>query len=745
MHRALKEAIEVFEALSSPVRTQILRLLISRGPLTYSEIMEKLNLKPSKDAGKFVYHLKSLVSAGLITLDKESRRYKVTELGSMVNEFFQQLAEYSLRKGGKLLVRTSRYMIEEFNREKITASLVEEAGVPPETADKISAEAEERLLKLPIRYLTAPLIRELVNAILLEKGYEEYRHKLTRLGMPVHDVTLKFREAAEKGLTVDSVFEAAGGQVLREYMLLSVLPREVADAHLSGQIHLSNSSVWLLKPASVHHDLRHFFSGEFKPLSPLAPASSPPETFSEALELTIGIIEAFSGEVSEGQTLEYFNIFLAPYLKGITSERARTLIEFFLYVAGFKAGAQTISLGLEASVPEHLQKVQVPGRSETYGDFADEALKILHLLVEAKLKLAKCKPPLNLCPILKIRSESLTSKLDSVLEKAHELASNFGLLHMANLTRSEASYSAAGECLSLNWSGDWEVDLVRCGCLDTVCLNLPRVAYEARGDKDRFLKGLRQAFEIAIKALKVKAEIVKSRLDERLLPNLSQPKNGEAYFRLENSTWNICLLGLNEAVKAHLGYELDEELVPQHFALEILESLKEASNEYGGARITLTHIVEDEASQRLASLDAEAYGWSKVIARGGRENPYYSYVPLVPLRAEAEAENRLKVEARLQPLFDGGHFTPIPVKGKSAKALLKRTKTLCEDLDLKFFAYDQPITYCPTCNKTMQGLKVKCPSCGSVKIEVYARQSTRLLPLKWWSHKGKLEELKAQT
>ncbi|MHC1586676.1 MAG: anaerobic ribonucleoside-triphosphate reductase [Candidatus Hecatellaceae archaeon] len=744
MHKRVRDAVDIFSAVASPVRVQILRLLSARGPLTYSEIMEQLNLKPSRDAGKFVYHLKNLVSAGLITLERESRRYKITELGTMVNNFFQELMEYTLKKRGRLLVRTSRYTIEEFDRGRITASLVEEAEVPPEIADRISSEAEERLLKLPIRYLTAPLIRELVNAILIEHGLEEYRHKLTRLGMPVHDVTRTIRETSEKGLTVSWVVEAAGKQVLTEYVLLNVLPREVADSHLSGQIHLSNAWDWVLRPQTVHHDLRAFLSGEFKPLSPLTPEARPPENLSDALTLMASVAEAFAWEVSEGQVFEYFNVFLAPYLRGISAERALSLLEAFLQLVSYALGSLNLTLGLEAVVPEHLRKVPLAGGVPgVYGDFEDEARRLLNLILEAAFRLAGGKPPFNVYLTVRLRPEAFQTKSIKELEKAHDLAARYGMPYFANLSAGEASYTASGECLTSDWTGDWEADLLRCGCLGKVALNLPRLAYEARGDKDRLFGLLGQAFKLAVRALAVKAEGLNKRASEGVLPNLSQSGKGEAYFRFRSSAFTICLVGVNEAVKTHLGYWLEEELMPQHFTTEILEFLKGLAKEEGereGLRVNFSHVVEDEASLRLASLDVERYGWSRVVVQGGRENPYYSYVPLTS--EGVNLATKLEVEARLQPLFNGGHFTAIPVGGRPAKALSKQSLNLMEKLNLKFYAYDQPLTYCSACHRTFQGLKVKCPSCGSLNVEAYARQSTRYLPLKWWSHKGKLAALK---
>ena len=119
-----KLSSKVFDAASSPTRIQILRLLHSRGPLSYSEIMGPLNLDPSHDAGKFAYHLRGIVGAGLIDVDRDTRKYRLTDLGRLVTEFSWNIDEYALRKTGKLLVRTSRHSIEEFERSKIVQVLV---------------------------------------------------------------------------------------------------------------------------------------------------------------------------------------------------------------------------------------------------------------------------------------------------------------------------------------------------------------------------------------------------------------------------------------------------------------------------------------------------------------------------------------------------------------------------------------------------------------------------------------------
>ncbi|MEM2921237.1 MAG: ArsR family transcriptional regulator, partial [Candidatus Bathyarchaeia archaeon] len=217
------------------MRLRILRLVYSQGPLSYSEIMDHMNLNPNRDAGKFAYHLRTLHNCGLLTTGKESKKYSITPLGLLMLDMSQKIDTESLREEGKLLVRTSRAAMEEFDRNKIIQALVREAGVPIEIAHRVAEETEARLLKLDTLYLTAPLIREFVNAVLIEKGLHEYRHKLTRLGLPVYDVSQLLKREASL-TSIQDVHRTISRSVLAEYVLLSVLPRRVADAHLAGML-----------------------------------------------------------------------------------------------------------------------------------------------------------------------------------------------------------------------------------------------------------------------------------------------------------------------------------------------------------------------------------------------------------------------------------------------------------------------------------------------------------------------------
>ena len=156
----------IFSVMASPNRIDILRILNSKGPLTYSELKSLAGFKSKKESGKFAYHLRKLLRQSLVALNKSERRYTITNLGKLVLSLARQIEERSIIESGKMYVRTSHDSIEEFQSQKIIQSLVREGGLPLDLAQKITEEVENRIYKYQTVYLTGSLIRELVNSVL---------------------------------------------------------------------------------------------------------------------------------------------------------------------------------------------------------------------------------------------------------------------------------------------------------------------------------------------------------------------------------------------------------------------------------------------------------------------------------------------------------------------------------------------------------------------------------------------------
>ena len=734
-----KVSTSIFDAASAPVRLQILRLLSTKGPLQYTEIMFQLKLDPVRDAGKFVYHLRSLTDTGLVTLEKKTKRYEITELGLMIVSFARDMDEYVNVKRGKLYVRTSRLAIEEFHRNKIAKSLVVEAGVPQEIADEIAAEAEDRLVRLKTAYLTAPLIREFVNAILIEKKLEEYRHKLTRVGLPVYDVAQLIREAGEKQLSADFVQRSSAKSVLSEYVILNCLPHKLSDAHLSGAIHIANLEDWILKPNEIVHDMRVFLKNG------LAGVTSP-ESFESALALCRQLIEIGTGEISGEQTLEFFNVFLAPFMAGRKLDDAtRALYYFFssLRRDGVSPNPQAgVSIGLELQIPEFLSKEDAigPGGKMVghYGDFVAEASLLAEATLEAFRLLSQPRPPIQPHLLIRIRRSSFSDvRIQRILEKAHELAAARSIPYFELCSDEEKiAYSATGLRLTDEWSSQWDADCIRTGSMDTIFLNLPRIAYEAKKNDEKFMSLMKENLTLAVEGFVAKKKFVNERLKQPLLPLLAGRGASSPYFYERNSSYNLSFVGLSEAIEAHTGLRIERDKAAPDFGLKLLQELSKSAksaSEESGMRICVSQRPGDEAAGRLAELDVEQYGRAAIVADGSRGLFYYTDMPTVPLSTKVPIENRFLIESKFQSATPGGHLDLICTSPDSedAAVLMKMTQAATESA-CKFLTYTSNYSACGACNQADHGILPKCSRCGSDNLVYIGRSSSGMLPFSLW-------------
>jgi ribonucleoside-triphosphate reductase (formate) len=697
--------------------------------------MYEAKLDPVRDAGKFVYHLKTLRKAGLVSIEKGTKKYSVTELGKILVEFSRDLEEYIAVKRGRLFVRTSRMTIEEFDRTRIARSLVNEAKMPQTLADEVAAEAEERLLKFGIVYLSAPLIRELVNIILIERKLEEYRHKLTRLGLPVNDVTLLLREAGQKQLDANWVQKSAGERVMEEYVLLDSLPRATIDAHLAGQIHLEDAASWILKPSILFHEAPLFFRRG-------TPATNPPSSLEDALESILKILRTAEREVSGEQVLDHFNITLAPFIRGLPRQRLQESIKRFLYYLNWDGFSNTISaqvtVGLDHQIPDHLQKreaVGPDGKTEgMYADYSRETEELFTTTIDASLEIGHQQPILN--PSIVVRNPNGKSETtDELLNSAFESAAKYSVPNfLIQSPEQNYSVSSEGPILFEERDGTKGAGAV----VGTVQLNVPRAAYEASGRDEKFLQSVQSETIEAVKALQLRQQAISERVSEGVLPLLAWQADGGAYYDSRRAHGEIGLLGLAEAVKHHTGSELWEKS-SLAFAKKIVEAARRGVSEADARdiRVRIGLHSSPQASARLASIDADKFGFSIVVYQGSKKYPYYSDVPAIPLTQKIPLANRTFVEGELQRSFDGGSLLPLMVEGKTDSSALAKVSREMSEAGIRYFTFSRQYSRCQRCYNTSVGVRARCDNCGFERLTILAKLGGRLLPLDTWSEARK--------
>jgi ribonucleoside-triphosphate reductase (formate) len=715
--------VKVLKAVSSSLRLQILNLLFDKGALSYTELMNALRMNPSRDAGRFAYHLKFLLKADLLEPDSEAKKYNLTDLGKMVLDVADRVEKKAVKPRG-MTIRTSHYTLEEFDPNKIANSLIREAKMPPEIAQKAAKEAEKRLLKSKTKYLTAPLVREVVNAILVEKGFEEYRHKLTRLGMPVHEVTALMES---KNSTDGSMrkLEIAGETIFGEYALLNILPRDVADAHVSGAIHIENLGTWVLKPSEVIHDLRFFLQNGVYIANQLQLSTERPKNLESALSAVFSVLLHAGKELNGSQVCAYFNVFLAPFIKGI--ESAQTKEHLRLFILNLNQHVDSV-LGLELSIPQFVEQKPAVGPEGkvcgTYKDFADESLLIASLLIDLFREESLRKPFLNPKLTLRITNHAFENESEkAVLLNAHALAAGTGVPYFINATSEDGNhsvFSSSGLKFKSDITGDWETDTLRTGCLGTVTINLPRIVIESEKDKNKFFEIFRERYEMSARALGIKFGVFRQ-YGKALLPFLTQSFTGDPYLGLEICSRIINFAGFWECVRTFCEKEPTAEESAK-LAQEIVQTIVSSEQKLWrkhGKRLYPALLPSTEASERLAKMDIENYGIARVKFSGTRERPFYSAAKRLHIQSADSLfipSEEFEPIQELRTAFVGGGLSIIDLaeKDRNPEELFDLTKRIVQNQTLEFFTYNRIVTYCSNCKRSWLALLHKCPSCGAI-------------------------------
>lgn len=581
LESASKRVRMIFSVMASPNRIDILRILNSKGPLTYSELKSLAGFKSKKESGKFAYHLRKLLRQSLVALNKAERRYTITNLGKLVLSLARQIEERSIIEGGKMYVRTTRPSIEEFNSNKIIQSLVREANMPLEQAHKITEEVENKIYKFQAVYLTSSLIRETVNSVLIEHGHEEYRNKLARLGLPASDIVemLSNADLAKNGL--ETIMSKASQSVFSEHLLFNTLPKDIADMHLAGEMNISNSGTWGLIPDTIFIDITDFLEnaldlkGKFLNVSRVPfPSVHSPSEFETFLSILISLMsrEASTEVVFEGIT---------PILLEQTTEPAEITSRF------------SKALILSSVAPSYTQS-GLPVTTITIPTYGHDATSVIALL-NGYRKYVDCTPIPRIGISLIYRD--IDDQLGSYLGYIASLIQSGGIV---SLSHDKGLRASSGIHKSIAKSSGTAVTL------QSLSINLPRLAYQSNKDETYFRARLALMIKPALAALYIRKKAITELIRKGAIPTIS----GSTDF-MQSGTTNLIinLIGAQESVNDILEHH------PKNNCTEVLRKVLKTSvdvaieqGRYIGEGSVGVAMIADGSAARFAALDSDKYG-----------------------------------------------------------------------------------------------------------------------------------------
>lgn len=578
-----------------------------------------------------------------------------------------------------LKVRTSKIVLESFNKKRIVDSLVYETRLDVSLAKKIAKEVEKELSRMKLNYVTAPLIREIVNVKLLEEGLENTRARYTRLGMPVFDVRALLEHGIEKSngrpYNPEAVHKLFADQITREYALLSVLPQNLADAHMKGQLNIHDLDYFSTRTHSFSHDLRFFLKKGFKAdgAGKYTAVSGPPKNPEVAFLIASRVLAAAQTNCGGGQGLNYFNTFMAPYISGLSHRRVNQLAQMFVFelsqMYGVRGGQLVYSsIDCDLDVPSFLRDVPavLPNgfvrEGVTYGDFEDEAELLFKTLLDVYLQGDYKKKPFR---FPKFNARVTSKHLKSKKELIHQLC------EVAAKTRTPyfitpRRYSPKILCYqgsSFIMPSDRETlknackpGFLRGGVSQLVSINLPQIAYESGGKEGKFNELLSERMFKAKSVLLLKKGIVERILKRRLMPFMSQRIGGRGiYLNPERQGYVIGFVGLNEMVYSRLGEELHESKSALKYGVSVVRRMGGMVDDFkreSELNFLLARTSAEVCSTRFPGVDSRRFP-DKYVSR-----KYANSFQIRP-KARVSASRRISFEAPFHPLLKGGALSHI--------------------------------------------------------------------------------------
>ena len=708
---------------------------------SYEKLVKSLIMVevPFFESDRVISEVVSQIYNGITT--KELKKIVYNSLKDVDNEIANKYLATA-----QLKVRTSRDTIEPFDLTKIANTLVEETGASQETAFKIASEVWKELKKLNVEYLTAPMIREMVNTKLLEYGLEDLRSRYTRLGIPVYNITSLIengnRDNANMIHNPESIHKYVADEALKQYALLKMLPSHLADAHMSGDIHIHDLEFFAGRPLNcMQHDIRSFirFGLKVDGTGDHTSVAGAPNHMETLMNHTGEIMLAAQQNMSGGQGMSLWNVFVAPFARGRTYDEIKQSVQMLVYnlnMAYAARGSQVpfTSMALELGVPKFLQDVTAYGpKGEivgTYGDFEDETRLIQRAFTETLLDGdEEGKPHLFPNTIYTLREETLKGDYDEDLHLIHELSAKYGSSYFVNMLpdyRNEmANYMGCRTCLQDTWTGDWDEDCLRTGNLAYVTLNFPRIGYQSK-DEDQVFEYLDEYMDLAVETLLIRREQgLKCLNDFKILPFLDQDVDGDTYYRIRNSTLSFGFVGLNEMLLSLFGEGIDNPDANK-FGIKCLEYINQRAKnlqEETGLRWSVLQTPAESTAYRFATLDKEQFGDKAIVQGDGKAN-YYTNSSHVPVDTGVSLIDKIKIEEQYHSLTPGGHIFHAFMGESYADpdSLMSLTEKIAKKSDIGFWAYSSAMSFCLKCKTLMKGLNNQCPSCGEKEdVEWYDR------------------------
>lgn len=599
-------------------------------------------------------------------------------------------------------------------------------------------------------------IQDLVETVLMSEGYHEtaksyilYReqHREVReteesLVKAVHlvdkyigNLDWLVKENANMAYSLQGLNNYVSSAISTKYWMNTIYSKEVRDAHESGDLHIHD--LQLISAYCCGWDLEDLLRRGFTGV-PGKVSCKPAKHLGSILGQMVNFIYTLQGEVAGAQAFSNFDTLLAPFVRKdkLSYEQVKQEIQSFVFNMNVstRVGFQTpfSNITMDIIPPKILAKEHAiiggEPQKETYGEFGAEMALINRAFAEVMCE-GDASGRIFTFPI---PTYNITKNFDwenPAYLPLWEMTAKYGIPYFANFVNSDMSPDdARSMCCRLRLDnrelrkrggGLFGANPLT-GSIGVVTINLPRIGYLAKNEKD-FFKRLDHLMDIAQESLETKRKVVEALTEKGLYPYTkfylgNIKKRFHQYWK--NHFGTIGLVGTNEAIKNLISTDITTEK-GQAFAAKMLSHMRERIGSYQEKTNNLYNLEATPAegtAYRLALLDTKKYPDIAVAnesdVKTKHADPYYTNSSHLPVGFTDDIFEALDLQDNLQTQYTGGtvlhgFLGERLTDPTSARMLVKK---IAEKYHLPYFTLTPTFSICPT-HGYLPGEHSTCPEC----------------------------------
>ena len=545
------------------------------------------------------------------------------------------------------------------------------------------------------------------------------------IGGYVSEADWRVKENANIGYSIGGLILRSSERMTAEYWL-SIYPKEVAEAHKTAAFHIHDLG-WLTGYCagwSLRELLYEGFNGV-----PGYLQCEPAKHMATAVSHMVNFLGTLQNEFAGAQAFSSVDTYLAPYVRldKLTYPDVKNAMQTLVFNCSVPCrwGTQTpfINFTFDWTCPKDLRdQRRFVGKKMvdfTYGDLQPEMDMINRAFIEVMTEGDALGRPFTFpIPTYNITDDFPWEHPN--VKPLFELAAKYGIPNFQNFLNSDLNPTdVRSMCCRLRLDvrellkrgGGLFGSAEKTGSIGVVTINLARLGYKHKGDREGLLRELKTLLDLARDSLEIKRKIISKNLERGLYPFTKR--------YLGNWNHHFSTIGVNGANEMVMNFTNGSDNIATVFGknlvLEVMDFIRTNLADFQektGNLYNLEATPAEGCAYRFAKTDKKEF--PDILTAGTADAPYYTNSTQLPVYFTDDPFVALEHQEELQRKYTGGTMLHLymgePVS--SGEAAEKIVRTIFENYKVPYMTLTPTFSICPK-HGYLPGRHDFCPKCDA--------------------------------